>query len=145
MISNTLLVCTSFFFSSDANDRFGSPMTIDPNEKYTYKSLALFSIYIFCAFGLLIFTFLCIKSRSLSRQHMLKNGASQCSSGAAATAASDSLRTHVRSLVDSIDQSTKSVRSRIAIYFGSICPTTMRFVRVASNQPTTGEYYFISN
>lgn len=128
-----------YLFFIDTSQR--KPMIIDPNEKYTYKTLALFSIYIFCALGLLIFTFLCIKSRSYTRQHMLKNNSSgsggnqACSANSSATS---SLVTNMRSLFASLDQTTKSMRSRVSIYFGSICPTTMRFVRVASNQPNAG-------
>lgn len=119
---------------------------IDLNEKYSYKTLALFSIYIFCALGIVVFTFLFIKSRNYNRQHMLKNGgggsngstagSSSCSSSAGGGPVAN-LAANVRSMYNSLEQSTKPFRSRAAIYFGSICPTTMRFVR-ASNQPSAG-------
>lgn len=126
--------------TSTRNKSSTQGMTLDPKEKFSYKTLALLSLYIFCVLSFLLLVFLCIKARLLGRDHMLKNTTNGNGTVASEPNAGGSrgLAAHFHSALASLDQSIKPLRTRLSLYFGSMCPTTMRFVRVASNHANGG-------
>lgn len=116
------------------------------NEKYTYKTLALFSLYIFFILILVILTFLCIRSR-YNRNNFLKNDPLSTSSS---SSSASSFAGRFGQIYTNLKDSTKNYRTRASLYVTSLCPSTMknlRFVSLSSgsNANTNGIYTGASN
>lgn len=94
------------------------------NKKYTYKTLALFSMYIFCIVGLAILTFLCIRAKYYQDQsYKINTPADEMGNGG--DDSSDSgfilvgkLMSHCRNGFKYLSDATKNQRAHLAIYLG---------------------------
>ena len=116
------------------------------NKRYTYKTLALFSLYIFCILGLIVLTFLCIKSKYYESQFS-KNGASSASSPDAAHGMNlfGNLAVSFNSALKSFYDATKNQRSRVALYFGWLYPKNIRLIRTTTGVNSRGGIYTAAN
>lgn len=114
------------------------PTTNHLNEKYSYKTLALFSLYIFCVLFLILLTFLCIKAK-YTQDNILKNEANL----------PQSMCPRIGTFFSGLNESTRPFRSRVAIYLTSICPNGLnkftRSVNLSSNGANSNGIYNRAN
>jgi hypothetical protein len=98
------------------------------NEKYSSKTLALFSLYIFCILFLIIVTYFCIKTK-YRQDAIMKN-----------VPFSSSILTNISqtfsNLRNNLSESTRHQRNRISFYLTSLCPHTLSKLR--STNGTSG-------
>jgi hypothetical protein len=119
------------------------------NKKYSYKTLALFSLYIFCLLGLVLLTFLCVKARYYQNE-IMKNEQSATTPNNAPTTFFSSLAYTCHSTLREVNEATKSHRARLGIYFGWLYPSALKNIRLirtntGANVTSRGGIYTAAN
>lgn len=100
------------------------------NEKYSSKTLALFSLYIFCILFLIIVSYFCIKAK-YRQDAIMKN-----------VPFSSSILTNISHtfthFFNSLNDSTRHQRNRISFYLTSLCPHTLSKFRSVNSGGAPG-------
>jgi hypothetical protein len=119
------------------------------NKKYSYKTLALFSLYIFCLLGLVLLAFLCVKAKYYQNE-ILKNEQSATTPNNKPTSFFSSLAYTCHNTLREINEATKSHRARLGIYFGWLYPSALKNFRLirtshSANITSRGGIYTAAN
>ncbi len=105
------------------------------NKKYSYRSLALFTLYIFSCIFFVLLVYMCVKAK-YNYDESMKNG-------------QDSFLTTFRITVNetftSIKEVTKIRRARFVIHFGAYFPTTLKHIRLFGTSGRSASNIMVSS
>lgn len=111
--------------TSQTNPTTTTKVTHTPNNDKTYPKhphLMLFSIYIFCIIGIILFAYFCVSYQS--RHSGILKDVNLSGSSLCAFSNLFSARTYTN-MFNNLKESTRNQRSRISFYLASICPCNL--------------------